>query len=683
MFVALYRTVEWTGDLEKRTIDPVTGAISSTPLWKAQPLLDVRTSPPKTGVNPATGPNSDTRVIYTFDSTSTNKLTPFRYANLSAAQKAYFDNICTAPYKLNQCAALIANDAINGTTTATAASGANLVNYLRGQQDFEDRGSNTTRLYRTREHVLGDMVSSQPVYVKNPPFSYVDINYSAYKSFKASRNAAVYVGANDGMLHAFDGVTGQELWAYVPPMVMGNMYRLADPTYGSATTNPDGTTTTFSNHRYFVDGSPTVADICPKAPAATCLSTEWKTILVGGLNAGGRGYYALDITDPNNPRGLWNFTTANDADLGLTYGNPIVTKRKDGTWVVAFTSGYNNVPGEPVEAIPPETTGDGNGHLYILNADTGDVLEKIDTKIATLNVGDTLSPSGLAKINAKITVSEENIAEAFYGGDLLGNLWRFTLDPVLPPSAPVSTAGNAFLLAQLGNASGAVNQPITTKPELAVLKAGSVEYTIVYVGTGRFLGDPPDRSNYDKHSVYAIKDVSTLTSGWGLVRNIGSPSGLIEQTLINNFDTSGELVSRSTSTNAIDWATNVGWYVDLDPNGTSPGERVNVDVQLQLGSLTVATNVPSTNSCEAGGYSFLYNFDFRSGKFLPTATQQIVGVKLSSNALVAGLNTVRLQSGKILTIVTDTGGGVTSQDTPSAAASTGVAKRTSWRELVR
>lgn len=630
LFVALYRTVFWDGDLQAKTIDPVTGNVSSTPIWTAQPLLDLKV-----------GASSDTRTIYTFDGGAANKLKPFLWASLSGTEQAYFNSMCSPTALLSQCTALTAAE-------QTAASGENLVNYLRGQN------GNEATLYRDREHVLGDMVTSQPVYVKKPPFEYVDTNYGpestsgTFKYLHASRTPMVYVAANDGMLHAFNGDTGQEQWAYVPPMVMSNLYRLADKTYST-------------NHRYYVDGSPTVADICPNAPAGSCTGAQWKTILVGGLNAGGRGYYALDITNPAAPKSLWNFTTAEDSDLGYSFGNPIVTKRKDGTWVVVVTSGYNNV-----------SPGNGQGYLYVLNANTGALLEKIGTA-----TGDTTTPGGLAKINVWINVSTDNTAERFYGGDLLGNLWRFTLDSANPPASPVSVAGSALLLAELGAINGAGVQPITTKPEVTVVPYGGVDYAVVQVGTGRYLG-LTDLSNTDQQSVYAIKDDLSGT-GLGQVRASGL---LVAQTLSNFTGASGEQL-RTTSTNPVNWASKAGWYIDLNPGNTSPGERVNVDVQLQLGSLTVATNVPSNNACNVGGYSFLYNFDFKSGQYLQTAAAQAVGSRLASGAMVAGMNTIRLQSGKVITIITDTGGGITSKETPTAVASSGTAKRVSWRELIQ
>jgi type IV pilus assembly protein PilY1 len=620
LFVALYRTVFWDGDLQARTIDPVTGAISADPIWTAQPLLDLKV-----------GANSDTRTIYTFDSGAANKLKPFLWANLTASERGYFDSVCTGAAQLSQCGSLTSAE-------QALAVGENLVGYLRGQNGHEGT------LYRDREHVLGDMVTSQPVYVKKPPFEYADSGYVTFRdTTQAGRTPMVYVAANDGMLHAFNADSGQESWAYVPPAIMGNLYRLADKTYSA-------------NHRYYVDGSPTVVDICPNAPSGVCTGAQWKTILVGGFNAGGRGYYALDITDPAAPKAMWNFSVADDSDMGYSFGNPIVTKRKDGTWVVVVTSGYNNI-------LP----GSGVGYLYVLNADTGELLEKISS-----GVGDTATPSGLAKINVWVDLSTDNTAERFYGGDLQGNLFRFELDPGSPPAAPVSTAGTALALAQLG-----ATQPITTKPELTLIPYGGVDYPAVMFGTGRYLG-LTDLSNTDQQTVYAIKD-DLSSSGLGAVRTNGV---LVQQTLTNFTGASGEQL-RSTSDNTVDWSGKSGWYLDLNPSNASPGERVNVDVQLQLGSLTVATNVPSDNACNVGGYAFLYNLDFRSGQYLQTALLKTAGTKLASNALVAGMNTIRLQSGKILTIITDTAGGITSQETPTAVAGSGTASRVSWRELIQ
>ena len=151
-----------------------------------------------------------------------------------------------------------------------------------------------------------------------------------------TRPAMVYVGANDGMLHAFNAATGDETWAYVPKLLLPTLYRLADKFYPT-------------KHQFYVDGSPAVGDVY--------FGGAWHTILVGGFNGGARGYYALDITDPANPKALWEFT---DTNMGYSYGRPEITKLATGEWVVLLTSGYNNV-----------TPGNGQGYLYVVNAGTG------------------------------------------------------------------------------------------------------------------------------------------------------------------------------------------------------------------------------------------------------------------------------------------------------------------------
>ncbi|RBA24857.1 type IV pilus assembly protein PilY1 [Herminiimonas fonticola] len=637
LFLAMYRTVFWDGDLEAKTIDPSTGAIADTASWSAQTKLDTRVTA-----------TADTRTIYTYSGlvADTNKLKPFTWARLTEDEQAYFNSMCAPTVRLSQC-----SDSIGGPNLTTIQRGLipgeNLLKFIRGQNAYEDQAGNANPIYRDREHVLGDMIGSQPVYVKAPPFVYVDANYDAYKTHQKDRLGMVYVAANDGMLHAFDATIGQadsgtEKWAYIPPMVLPNLYKLADKNYPA-------------NHQYYVDGAPTVGDICPNAgliTPTTCTKNEWKTILVGGLNAGGKGYYALDITDPGNPKALWNFTDANDVDLGYSYGNPVITKRLDGTWVVVFTSGYNNHTG----------SGDGEGHLYVLNADTGVLLSKLDT-----NVGDTTTPSGLAKINAWIDSLSDNTAKRFYGGDLLGNVWRFDPDDRIAP-----TGNKVTLLAELGNVSPIGTQSVTIKPELTEVASAGVSYPVVNVATGRYLGIS-DLTNTSIQSIYSLKDNLTET-GLGKVRTAGV---LVQQTLTTSADGS----TRTTSSNAVDWASKSGWYMDLNPGNKSPGERVNVDMQQQLGLLTVAGNVPKNDACTPGGYAWIYSLDFKTGQFVEGATGNVAGRRQAG--LVAGMKTLKLNTGKTVTLITDTGGTITVMDDPSSNPGSGNgARRVSWRELI-
>jgi type IV pilus assembly protein PilY1 len=321
------------------------------------------------------------------------------------------------------------------------------------------RASN--RLYRDRNGVMfGDVVGSQPYYVRAANFGYTENNYAGYKISTSTRSPTVYVGANDGMLHAFNALTGVERWAYVPSQVFPTMYGLASADYANT-------------HKFYVDGAPIASDIY----CTSCSTVGWRTIIVGGLNAGGNGYYAIDVTDPDDPHGLWEFKTtttclsaaeisngtgSGDCHVGNSYGRPVITKLNDGTWVVLVTSGYNNTGAAG-------TTG--YGYLYVLNAITGKVINRIST-----NVGSDTSPSGLAQISGYAdSPFTNNLATYVYGGDLLGNLWRFDINTTDPVAQVV-------LIATLKDSSNNP-QPITTAPELALINSKR----IIYVGTGKYL----------------------------------------------------------------------------------------------------------------------------------------------------------------------------------------------------
>ncbi len=622
LFTGSYRTGVWDGDLQALTIDPNTLAVSTTPLWKAQTALDKKVSA-----------KEDTREIYVFDSTAVGNLKSFTWDALNDTEETYFKDAC-AKNLLSQCTDL--TDAQKNIVNA----GETLVGFLRGRNGNEDQSGidDADRLYRDREHVLGDIVGSQPAYVKQPPFNYIDDNYSLFKAKKATRDGMVYVGANDGMLHAFDSATGIEKWAYIPPMVLPNLYKLADKHYAT-------------KHQFFVDGSPVIGDICPKAPA-TCAENEWKTILVGGLNAGGKGYYALDITNPIAPKALWNFIIAKDGEkdnMGLSFGNPIITKRRNGMWVVALTSGYNNIDG------------DGKGHLYLLKASTGDVQLELKT-----TAGDIDTPSGLAKIAGWVDSVSDNTSERYYGGDLLGNVWRFDTEDVVLPAGR-----EALLLAELGNVSPVGVQPITTKPLLSEIVTGNASYAIVTVGTGRYLGES-DRTNVDQQSIYALKD-DLSSRGLGKVR---ASSDIVEQVLINNAD--GK--SRTTSGNAVNWNTKSGWYMDLNPGNTSPGERINVDMRQLDNNLFFAGNVPDNNACSAGGSSWLYTVDYRSGQYVQNSANNNAG-QYDPDAMSAGITPVSNENGdKRYDWKND--GSHDVEDIPSLPPVVPSVRRVSWQELI-
>jgi type IV pilus assembly protein PilY1 len=433
------------------------------------------------------------------------------------------------------------------------------------------------------------------------------------------------------MLHAFHASgadAGKEAWAYVPAPMMPGLYLLADRNYAAM-------------HRAYVDASPVAGDICSNAPAA-CAASDWRTILVGGYGAGGRGYYALDVTDPDAPKALWQYAAADDADLGLSFGNPVIAKDPDGRWVVMFASGYNN-------AGP----GDGKGTLYVLSAAEGRLLMKIGT-----GEGSADTPSGLARINAWVESPSDNTVQRVYGGDLLGNLWRFDI-----------RAGSALKLAELGNAGNVGVQPVTTRPELAVVRSGDQSHALVAVGTGRYLGSS-DIADGSQQSIYVIKDELDNT-GLGRVRAEGV---LKPRTLTASADGT----SRRIAGDALDWRRDKGWYVDLDPANASAGERVNVDMDLQLGLLKAVGNVPSNDACAQGGSAWLYAIDLASGLAPPRTSA--AGSLFAANALLTGIRTLRLTSGISSTLASDSAGLVSGRRDEGGPPSRRP-RRTGWREL--
>jgi type IV pilus assembly protein PilY1 len=494
--------------------------------------------------------------------------------------------------------------------------------------------------YRARDSRLGDIINGAPLFVGTPKFKYTEHDYAAWAAVTRQGECTgstagdrkyqgtVYVGANDGMLHAFDRCDGSEKWAYVPSMVIPNLYKLADTGYPT-------------NHQFYVDGAPVMGDIY--------VDGAWKTILVGGLNAGGRGYYALDVTDPASPKALWEFTNSDNANLGLTFGNPVITKRADGTWVVAFASGYNNVNGA-----------DGNGHLIVINANTGAALVDIPTLASNIAVGSTTTPSGLAKINAWVDSETDNTAKRFYGGDMLGNIWRFDVDSLTRPY------GKAFQLAQL--AVGGVAQPVTIMPELAEVNYLGAKYVVVYVGTGRYLG-MSDLSTTGQQSIYAFKDALSETS----LGDLRSGNTLVAQTLTTSNTNSS---IRTATKTAVDWSTKNGWSVDLPTSG----ERVNVGMVLAFNVLSVASTVPSATACEIGGTSWLYKLDIASGSAVANAPENAAGLMLEEGKLIVGQTVVQLVDGSATTLSTLSDGNLRSDSQPPPP-SNAVLRRTSWREL--
>lgn len=699
-YVTSYKTVSWTGDMEAREIN-TDGTVAKTAYWHAQSKLQA-----------LTGSACDNRKIYlirmgeiasanlvnfswdTLACDSYGAPTGSADTGLNATEKLLFTSSTNAG-ALSQYSAM--TDGTNSTVDQrTAAKGANLVNFIRGQRGKEgfEPGS-LNKLYRTRDAVLGDIVSSQPVYVKEPFAEYLDEGYQSFRDEKLNRAPVVYVGANDGMLHAFnaavfqsDGVTldpdgGKELWAIIPSSVSAKLYTLADQYYKNT-------------HTYFVDGSPVVGDVDMDAPAIPAppagrpaWTPNWKSILVGGLNAGGRAFYALDVTDPAAPKALWEFklgscgVSGEDCHIGYSFGRPVITKLADGRWVVILTSGYNNVRS-------PSGTGDGKGYFYVLKAYTGELLYKIET-----SAGDASTPSGLTQINSYIENARfDNTTKRVYGTDVLGNVWLADVNDNIEPSGR-----EAHLLGTTKTAAGDL-QPITVRPEIAEFGGK----TWVFVGTGKLLGpsdlDSALATTTRRQSVYGFVDLVNFPD----TDDPADPSDPLTMPIDNlhsalrpmeiSYDTSNTRVS---TTGACD-STNTpkrcrgdyGWVLDLPESG----ERVNIGMKVVSGTLVFGSNVPQGSVCNPSGFGFVNYVGASTGLAVDPAVSTIVSTKIS-DGMIVGINIVWSKPttdgkgggaitgfGKPQVVVTDSVGNQEKVD-PSYSSPPLTGRRVSWRELTK
>lgn len=651
-YIASYVTQRWSGEVEAREINLLTGGPKADIVWSAKAKLDAKTSA-----------ECDNRVINLFRSGATNNMVPMtwntRACDASGNPTGVSSNGMNAAEQANFSAANVAllsqyPSMTDGTSSTvdqrTPAAGANLLNFVRGQRGLEGFLSDTAnKLYRSRTTVLGDITNSAPRYVKGATADYQEDGYDVFASTSASRIPMVYVASNGGMLHAFragtnvsDTAGGNEEWSFVPTQVLPNLYKLADNNYANV-------------HIYSVDGTPVPSDVYDTSALA------WKKVLVGGLNGGGKGYYALDVTNPLVPKALWEFNWSNtcydgtagtagaDCHIGYSYGKPIYGKLTNGTWVVMVTSGYNNVNA-------PAKIGDGQGYLYVLNAITGKIIYKIST-----GVGSATTPSGLGQL-ALFTddPSISLLALQVYGADLLGNVWRFDINDRISP------AGREAALVGTAKAPNGTGQPITTTPRL--LEVGG--NAMIVVGTGRLLGNS-DLSDNQVQSLYAVVD--DLTVPVTNMRTVLAPLTML-QTGADEDPTSFRTISCTAL--PAECGSIRGWYTDLP----STGERLVVDMRVELGTLEAVTSKLSASACTVGGIGKRINLNVLTGLALPGSANQISRGFLP--ALPVGITVLKLPGGGVVSVVADSTGANTPFPFPYVTPAP-QGKRVTWRELTQ
>ena len=434
-----------------------------------------------------------------------------------------------------------------GTTFPTTAQNTALTpvvaNYIRGDRTQEPQ-FNATGVMRDRNTLLGDIVNSSPTYVKT-----------------SAAVETVYVGANDGMLHAFNASDGVERFAYVPRGIdLAKLKAYSEPDYG---------------HHFFVDG-----------PIITSTSRELanRTVLVGSLGRGGRGLYALDVTDPTifgPTKVLWDRDSSFDGDMGQILSRPIIAKLNDGSTGLIVSNGLNSTSERAV--------------LFVLDLVTGAKIAEIDT-----GVGSPVTSNGLAAPRGWDDDGNGTV-DTVYAGDLRGNLWKFDLSDSNPSQWQV--ADNRPLYAPIT----AGTQPVTGGVTIAVDPATDKRW--VFFGTGRLLSTG-DITDVSRQTWYGVIDdesaASSVTRTSMTARNIAL------------YDAGTR--NRAFEPNSALPLGSKGWYIDLDlpPGNTLEGERMVGDQQVVKNALIAGSIIPSTSNPCLPGRGYINAIDAFTGTSLLT-----------------------------------------------------------------
>lgn len=689
-YLTSYDSTDWSGSVTANTVDPVTGAIGSA-LWDAGNKI----------------PAASSRKIFTgFYDTSNGTVSGgnFLWSSLPTAQQQALQ---TTPY------------------TATVETDSTLAQkrllWIRGDQSAE--GTASTDL-RKRKHLLGAVINSQAKYVGYPADGYrnnfpknadgttsaentaaADANGDSYEQFVSDhldRKPVVYVGANDGMLHAFDASldpatgkpsssAGTELWAYVPYAVYPNLSKLSSQDY----TNRFAPT---------VDASPVTRDVF--------INGAWHTILVAGLRYGGRGVYALDITSTAAAdatpakKVLWEFGASsagadptkldkgnNPANLGYTYGQPNVARLSSGKWVVLVPSGYFPTCDKqfsPKPCVDAAAASNTRSSLFVIDASDGSLIKEIRTPATVASHGLTSPVVG--------DYNDDQVDDVAYAGDLEGNVWRFDLGN----DSITSTVADAGVL-QLFKPAKAGAQPITVMPRL--FPDPETQNLIVVFGTGKFLTaeDNVTDTSTVVQSVYGIRDKATTASGALVHATTVQRSDLVAQTLVETKVT-------DPVTQAVDYVRGIsnvpvpaakgGWYFDLnvqDANGAAAarGEKVVVTpaALFDTNRAVISTLIPrGDDACDPRRDGSLLVVDAATGGSGDGLSNPSMGSSswygtAGKDTKVAGGRVKNPPTGGTLPVAATVGGGsllVPGVELDSGGSFTiddAIWRRRSWREL--
>lgn len=503
--------------------------------------------------------------------------------------------------------------------------GQNRLNYLRGDRSLE-AGGTAGGTFRKRGSKLGDIVNSGITYVAEPTKAISGSSYASFYSANLGRVPTLYVGANDGMLHAFNANTGAELFAYIPSWVVPNLKELTSPTY---------------THRSYVDATPVVNE----ANLGSASSADWRTVLVGGTGGGGQGVYALDVTDPTafasstgNNKILWEFTDRHDVDMGNVIGRPQILKLNiaaggstpDYRYFAVVASGVNN------HAADGNASTTGQPALFFLRLDKakatawqlGSNYFKVKFPVIT---SDSSLPSGLANFTVRLGNAGE--VTYLYAGDLQGHLWKLDFQATSADSWSLdnlsffTNGGSAVpMFIATDGATTPNRQPITMPPALTF---GPNRGIIVSIGTGRYLAAADNVAPFKVQSMYSLFDNNSRT-----LDSASSPTAAISG---RGRLQAGTVTSTSITVSNFAWgrpgadtdtASRSGWYFDFHNSATTntltgTGERQISGLGVLAGRMIFGSVIPGVTSCD-NGTGKLYVVDTLSGN--GSATVSDVGI---------------------------------------------------------
>ena len=454
----------------------------------------------------------------------------------------------------------------------------------------------------TKTIKLGDIVNSDPLYVAETDYGYgtqkglTTEESTKYIEFRKStiyttRKPIVYAGANDGMLHGFDasfGTGGAEVFAYIPNSLFPNLSWLTAANY---------------KHKYYADGINVANDVYFSA------NSEWRTVLAGTTGAGGKGVFALDVTDPSTihpSKALWELTgddATYGANLGYTIGEPVFARLHNGRWAVIFGNGYSST--------------NGSASLFIVDAESGDVIKHIETGYT----GDNgLSSPTVADYD------NNHIADAIYAGDLKGNLWKFDISDANPSNWVVENSKPLFVACAVAgpSCSASDRQPITAKPGIGKVGTDQGTGVMVYFGTGKYYESTDNvvGASPQVQSLYGLWDDRTATNSIDDKSQLQEQSITFEGTPITVDNKTGSGTVRVTSRNTLCYSASTqaaaddddpeavcesanlkkGWFMNLvKPVNIAQGERVYSPPVFFNSLVIFSSGLPSADPCLGGG----------------------------------------------------------------------------------